>query len=239
MVREGQVFHRDGAVLVRNDPASRRQIGCAEARVGVGEAFHVVQFAVGGRVVVDGVSGRQILLILRDGAVFDVDRKGKRGHARMSHCPIDLGDAVVFEPIKRVRAVDDEFGAQGVPVVLHRQGVFSVRFLEAARTTMDGDHAELFLCPLLRVGITELNGDFTRTLDEDGTAGLLSVDVDGQVGGEAGELFWPSGGVVKRSAEQLTRIHVVGYGRLIVLVLVHDVFSCRQCEIATEYTRRC
>jgi len=36
------------------------------------------------------------------------------------HLAIDLGDAIVFEAIKRVRPVDDQFRAERVPVFFHR-----------------------------------------------------------------------------------------------------------------------
>ena len=109
--------------------------------MGVGEAFHIGQFAVGRRIVIDRVFGCQILLVLCDRALLDIDRKGKWVHAGMGHLPVDLRDAVVLDPVEGVRAMDVQLSAERVTVFLHCERIFPVRLLKAPWSTMDCDHA--------------------------------------------------------------------------------------------------
>lgn len=100
MVLEGETFDDNSAVFKCNDSSGCREIRRFDANVAVGKALDVVQLSIRRGIVIDGVFGRQVLPVLRDDAVFDIDREGKRCHAWMRHAPIDLGDPVVFEAIE-------------------------------------------------------------------------------------------------------------------------------------------
>ena len=120
----------------------------------------------------------------------------------MSHLAVDLSDTAILEAIERIGSVNVEPAPEGMAVLLYGQGVFAVRFLEAPRTPMDGDHAELLLRPLLGVGIAQFDGNLPRAFYGDGTAGFFPVDVHGEIGGKAGEILLPPRRGLKRSTEQ-------------------------------------
>lgn len=126
MVLERQILYDDLAVFVGNNPPGRRKVRGADADMGVGEAFHVGQFAVGRRIVIDRVLGGEILLVLCDGALLDVDREGERVHTGMGHLAVDLCDTVVLDPIEGIGAMDIQFCAERMTVFLHRQRILSV-----------------------------------------------------------------------------------------------------------------
>ncbi len=169
--------------------------------MGVGEALHVGQFAVGRRIVIDRVLGREIFLILCDRALFDVDRKGERIHAGMGHLPVDLRDPVVLDSVEGMRAMDIQFGAERMTVFFHRQGILSVGLFEAPWSPMDGDHAQLLLRPFLGLAIAELNGYFAGAFDDDGAAGFFSVHIYGEVSRKAFKVSLPPCGPFERSAQ--------------------------------------
>lgn len=58
VIRKGQALHDHLAVLEGNDPASGREVGCTDAHMRVGKAFDVVQLAICGRIVIDGILRR-------------------------------------------------------------------------------------------------------------------------------------------------------------------------------------
>ena len=186
--------------------------------MGVGEAFHIGQFAVGRRIVIDRVFGRQILLVLCDRALLNVDRKGEGVHASMGHLPVDLRDAVVLDPVEGVRAMDVQLSAERVTVFLHCERIFPLRLFKASWSTMDGDHAQLLLCPLLNLAVVQLNGDLAGTLDDDRASGFFSVHIDGEVSCKPRKIFRPPGGLFERSAQEIARLRIIGDGRRFLYV---------------------
>ena len=112
-------------------------------------------------------------------------------------------------------------------VVLHRQRIFPVGFLERAWTAVDGDHGELVLCPLLDLFVAKLNGDLPRPFHRHWAMKFLSIDVDRQIGGETFEALGPACGIFKCATERFAGLWIIGYGRLFLGMGVHDEVSLR------------
>lgn len=119
MVLESQVFDHDLVIRIRDDPSGSRKIAGTDSDVSIRETLDIGEFSIGGGIVVDGVFGREIFLVLRDGAFFHVDRKRKRIHAWMSHFSVDLGDAVILDPVEGVGAMDVQLCPERVAIFFH------------------------------------------------------------------------------------------------------------------------
>jgi hypothetical protein len=78
---------------------------------------------------------------------------------------------------------------------------------------MDGDHAKLFLCPLLNVAITELDGHFPWAFDYYRTCGFFAVHVHGKAGGKSLESVGPARGCLKGATKKVPSPRVIRNGR--------------------------
>ncbi len=110
----------------------------------------------------------------------------------------------------------------------HGEAVFAVRFLELAGRAVHGDHADLFLGPLLNGFVRQLHRNLTRSLDHHGSAHLLAVGIHRQVGRKSSKIRLPSGRALEGPLEQGAGLGVVGNGGLCIdrCSMFHQVLLC-------------
>src|SRR6476659_4519716 len=107
-------------------------------------------------------------------------------------------------------------------VLFHRERVLAVGFVERARPSVNGNHGELILRPFLNLTVAQLNGHLARAFHRHRAVKFLSIDVDGEFRREAFEALRPAGGILEGEAERFACFRVIGNGRLIGGVCLHD-----------------
>src|SRR3990172_6756056 len=110
-------------------------------------ALGLEQPAILGGEVVDGVARGEMLSILGGEALFHID-----GELNPLHLSVDLGDAILFDPITGVHPipVDIKKPSKGVIVLFGKgQDIFSICLLERPGASVNGHHTNLPMGPFL------------------------------------------------------------------------------------------
>ena len=66
----------------------------------VGKTVDVLKCAIFGGKIIDGVTGRQVLVILGESTFFHIN-----GESHVGHFSVNLGNSVIFDPIPGFHAV--------------------------------------------------------------------------------------------------------------------------------------
>src|ERR671924_2136506 len=96
-----------------------------------------------------------------------------------------------------------------MPVLLQRQGIFPVRFVERSGAAMNGNHADLILSPFLHFRVRDRDSHVPGTFDRHRTSRLFPIDVDAEIRAEAFEVRLPPSSFSKRFPEQLPGTRIV------------------------------